>query len=60
MPYVLKIAGLVGGLTVPNYADPTGQYVKSYDPDAAGGRGEAEFTGNPEEAVSVFIEEGEE
>lgn len=44
MKYVIKIEGLMGQTITPNPYDPTGSFVKSFDPDGNDGMGDLVLT----------------
>jgi hypothetical protein len=49
--HVIKFAGAVPLITGPGPAAQPGQFLKSYDPDAHGGSGEAHWTDDLGEAM---------
>lgn len=50
MSYGIRVAELAGGVIAPG-KPPQGQWLKSYDPEAHGGRGEAEGTWDAADAL---------
>lgn len=57
MKYVIKCEGLLG-MTYGDGDDPTGLFLKRYDPNAREGRGEADWTDDPAKALT-FDDAGE-
>lgn len=53
-----KVVLVCAGFATGNFCSAEGQYLKSYDPEAHGGRGDAEFTTDRSRAM-VFADVGE-
>ena len=48
--YVIRYAGMAGTVIEKSHANP-GEYLKDYKPEAHGGQGYAEFTGDIHDAI---------
>lgn len=51
MPYVIRVAGVMGQIAGAMGRNVAGRYISAYNPDAHGGRGEASHTRSTEKAL---------